>query len=84
MVFGALTSAFGAAGFGEQPIATTRSNTHTTANVFFISLSFPNLAILPRRTLSCNKASLYSLQVKAFRGVPTSDGLRAHARWAVS
>ena len=45
MVFGALTSAFGAAGFGEQPIATTKSNTHTTANVFFIFISFPNLTI---------------------------------------
>jgi len=50
--------------FGAQPSATTRSNTQTTANVFFIFLSFPNLAILPRLTLSWNKAFSQAFQVK--------------------
>ena len=76
MVFGALTSAFGAAGFGEQPIATTKSNTHTTANVFFISLSLPNLALLPRRTLSWNKALPCWLQPQSpLPSVQTSQSL---------
>ncbi len=41
---------------GPQPTATTRSNTHRTATVFLIVISFPNILFPPRQTLSWNHA----------------------------
>jgi len=53
---GLVTGTFVVAGLEPQPTATTRSNTHSTANTFFIVVSFPNIAIPPRLPSSWNQA----------------------------